>query len=362
MNRAGFALLALIAATSPALADGHHHHHSSKPAPVPAPTPAPPAPPPAPDEKPPPPPPPDDSASPWAKGVTDEQKQTAGNLLAEGNDLFVQNKYREALAKYADAIAVWDHPAIRFNMVRALIALERPLEAYENLEKALAYGKAPLEDQVYTEALNYQTLLEGQIANIDVSCKQAGVTITVDGEKFLDCPGAKSERILPGHHEVVGQKAGFLTETQDAVLLPGVKAPIDVSLRSLTEAAVTRTRWKTWKPWAVAGGGALLAGIGVLVDLKASSDLDAFYTAVDTTCAGDGCGPHELDHTLLPEEHSALLENKIAIGMMAVGGAAVATGVVLVIMNRPHTYVPEQPLVTPMVTSTSAGAQLLVHY
>ena len=75
----------------------------------------------------------------------------------------MSDKHREALAKYEDAVAVWDHPAIRFNMVRALIALDRPLEAYENLEKALAYGKDPLEDQVYSEAQNYQRLLEGLV-------------------------------------------------------------------------------------------------------------------------------------------------------------------------------------------------------
>src|SRR5687768_16838564 len=93
-----------------------------------------------------------DDETPWSQGVTAAQRETAQRLLEEGNDLFVENKHREALAKYEEAVASWDHPAIRFNMVRALIALDRPLEAYESVLKALAHGAAPLEPEVYTEA------------------------------------------------------------------------------------------------------------------------------------------------------------------------------------------------------------------
>jgi hypothetical protein len=60
--------------------------------------------------------------TPWSRGVTDAAKAQAQALLEEGNALIVQNLFREALAKYEAALAAWDHPAIRFNMVRALIA------------------------------------------------------------------------------------------------------------------------------------------------------------------------------------------------------------------------------------------------
>jgi hypothetical protein len=43
--------------------------------------------------------------------------------------------------------------------------------------------------------------------------------------------------------------------------------------------------------------------------------------------------------------------------MMSVGAAVVITGVTMVIMNRPQTYVPEssRPVVTPTVASGGAG-------
>src|SRR5512144_2903101 len=108
--------------------------------------------------------------SPWSVGVTEEQKAKSKELLDAGNALLLDKKYVEALDKYTAAVQVWDHPAIRFNMVRCLVQLGRNLEAYEDLEKALKYGQAPLEETVYAEALAYQKLLSTQIGDIKVTC------------------------------------------------------------------------------------------------------------------------------------------------------------------------------------------------
>src|SRR5689334_16489633 len=88
---------------------------------------------------------------PWAVGVSAEHKAQAQTLLEAGNAQFLERKYPEALATYQQALAIWDHPAIRFNVVRCLIQLGRPVEAYDNLEIALRYGEAPLESSVYEE-------------------------------------------------------------------------------------------------------------------------------------------------------------------------------------------------------------------
>jgi hypothetical protein len=289
-----------------------------------------------------PPPPQDDT--PWGKGVSAERKAAAQRSLGEGNDLFVQNKFREALAKYEEAVASWDHPAIRFNMVRTLIALDRPLDASKSLERALAFGKGPLEDSMYTEALNYQKLLAGQIAEYEVSCKQPGVKVKVNGESLLDCPGAKGKQTLPGNHVVVAAKAGFVTQTQDVVLLPGKKQPIVIELISLEKATLYKPRWKPWKPWAVVGGGAVLVGLGALLDLQANNDLDQLAAAVSAgcddvpgTCTADEYREIEYEQT----ESRAITKNRIAIGMMATGGAVVIGGIVAVILNRPRPYVSE---------------------
>ena len=300
----------------------------------------------------------DDTAAdpPWGRGVTAEQKARAHELLDQGNELFVHDDYAGALAKYKEAIASWDHPAIRFNMVRALIALDRPLEAADSLDKALAYGKAPLDDQLYAEALNYRTLLAGQLSTLEVSCTQDGVAVSVDGEAFVACPGTKTTRARPGAHVVVATRTGYLTTTRDVVLMPGAPTTVPMRVRSIAEATVMKTRWATWKPWAVVGAGVALAGIGGLVDLKARADLSDFDHDLDQNCQHTGCTTSQLGSL----GSTALVENKLAIATMIAGGAVVATGVALAIVNRPQPFIPadDHPVVVPVATPGGAGVMV----
>src|ERR1044071_9661205 len=125
------------------------------------------------------------AAQPWAQGVSDTQKAQAQKKLEEGNGLFLSRKYKEALEADEAATASWDHPAIRFNMVRCLIQLDRPVEASDELNKALKYGKDPFDQAIYNEALNYQKLLASQIAEVEISCKQGGAKVTLDGQALM---------------------------------------------------------------------------------------------------------------------------------------------------------------------------------
>lgn len=42
---------------------------------------------------------------PWSRGVSAASKATAQKLLEEGNQLFLANKYKEALDRYSEAVA-----------------------------------------------------------------------------------------------------------------------------------------------------------------------------------------------------------------------------------------------------------------
>lgn len=305
----------------------------------------------------------DEPETPWGKGVSGERRAAAQAKLADGNALFLQNRFREALAVYKEALQSWDHPAIRFNVVRCLIALDQPLDAFTNLERALAFGKEPFEEQIYTEALNYQRLLAGQIGELEVTCSQPGVEVKLDGKLFVQCPGKASSRAVPGIHVLVAQKAGHQTLTKDLVLLPGKKQTEAVQLETLADATEYRTRWATWQPWAVAGLGAAVAGVGFLVDQQGRSQLDQLRRAFAATCTATACTREQfeaLDYEAT--EQSAITKNRIGIGVMVAGGAIVAAGIVGVILNRPRPYVKERrgavtlaPALTP--TSASIGVQ-----
>lgn len=290
----------------------------------------------------------------WKRGVTPAQMETARKLLDEGNTFLLERDYAAALALYEKAIASWDHPAIRFNMVRCLIQLDRSVEASENLERALAYGAAPLEDTVYNEALAYQKLLANQVATIVVECKQAGVEVTLDGKPLLTCPGKHERRIAPGAHQLVGRKAGFLTRTAEVFALGGKRETVALSLDPVSARGKITHRWSTWVPWSVLGAGAAVTGGGFLVQRLSLNSRDEYQATLARDCKTEPCAPGYADE----QRQKAVLQNRIAIGLIGVGGATIVVSGVLLYMNRGRVVYPEaevMPTVTPVRGGGTVG-------
>ena len=294
-----------------------------------------------------------DDAQPWAVGVTAQQKASAQKLLDTGNAAFLENKYAEALESYKAALGIWDHPAIRFNVVRCLILLHREVEASENLEVALKYGAAPLEEAVYTEALAYQTLLANQVGTVDVRCDQTGVELTLDGQALGTCPGVQSRRVAPGPHQLVGVKHGFVTLTRQVLVRGGTHAEEAVSLVPFERSGKLVHRWPAWIPWVVFGGGAAVVGMGGAIDLVARESFRDYDNAVASECP-TGCasrpGNAQLLAQLASQKQGAQHIEDAAFGVMATGAAATAVGAVLLYMNRNHLVYADSmtPIVTPL--------------
>ena len=297
-----------------------------------------------------------DADTPWSRGVTDDAKAKAQALLEDGNALIVQNLFREALVTYEAALTAWDHPAIRFNMVRALIALDRPLEALDNLERALIYGAAPLGPEVFAEASTYQRLLAQQIGTLEVRCDQAGVTVSVDGEPLGPCPGAYPLRLRVGPHTIAADGADRLAITRREAVAAGANPPLDVHLTAIADATLTRQRWATWKPWAVAGGGLVVTGVGVVALLSARSLRDDYQAALTRECGELACQPDDLPVGTTDLLDRANFRSTAGIATVVIGGAAITAGVIMVVLNRPYTVLERSPTVS--LTPTAGGAML----
>ena len=285
-------------------------------------------------------------------------------LFEEGNKLFEDSQHAAALAKYREALKVWDHPAIRYNAAVALINLDQPLVAYENLELALKYGEAPLAPETYLQAVTYRKLLRGQLAELKVACAEPDAEVTLDGTSLFIAPGEASRWLSPGAHQLVARKAGFLTETRSVTLLAGRPDVESLALQEI-RSLPTRTvrRWAAWKPWAVLGGGALLALVGVPLILDAKSNFNAYDAMVTSACSG-GCPPGTLPPAASDAHDSGRLENVIAISLFSVGGALVAGGVAMLVLNQPRVVPAEEgahasiaPLIGPGVVGLSFAFQ-----
>jgi len=283
-----------------------------------------------------------DPDKPWAAGVPQEQQDKANALYEEGNQLFAQQAHAPALAKYKQAIALWDHPLIRFNMAVTEIRLDRVLEAADDLERALRYGDQPFTKELYQQALDYQKLLGGRVGYVEASCDATASHLLLDGRPWLDCPGKQKQRVLAGEHAVVGENEGYVTSSQRLVVAGGATASAKIVLVPLETAVVVTYRWPRWIPWTTLAGGAALAAVGGGVWLLGRNGMNQFDADYEAQCA-NGCEPGLTapEHrSLREEEDSAELKGKIGIGMVATGGAAAVAGAVLAIINRPSRVLP----------------------
>src|SRR5262245_59664312 len=148
---------------------------------------------------------------PWAAGVPAELQSKALLLYQQGNALFEQAKYLDALEAYQVALRSWDHPSIRYNAAVCLINLGRTVEAYDNLMAALRFGGEPLSSELQHQAQTYEAMLSAQLATLEVQCKEPAAKVSLDGSPLLECPGSKTRKVAPGHHELVAQKPGYET-------------------------------------------------------------------------------------------------------------------------------------------------------
>lgn len=293
---------------------------------------------------------------PWQIGVTADQKERARTALDAGNALFVQNLYREAIAAYREGLAQWNHPAIRFNLAKALIALDSPVEALAELDDAMQYGAKPLGD-VWSEAVNYRLLLHQQVGSLTVRCDQPGVAVLVDNAALAPCPTAAVSRVRPGHHTIVGRARGLLTFTRDETVIGGSASTIDVHLVSLRDATITRTRWATWKPWVVFGAGLAVAAAGVPVELDARGKLDDYRAALTSECGDLGCAGGKVTPRTAALDDQAHSLDRFGVGMMIAGGVGVAVGAALLVLNRPHSEIPRDEItLVPFVGAQASGA------
>ncbi len=285
---------------------------------------------------------------PWTVGVTDDQKTQAKTLLDEGNVLLLDKKYVDALAKYTAAVGVWDHPAIRFNMVRCLIQLDRLVEATENLEKALKYGAAPLEETVYQEALSYQKLLANQTGTVEIECKQEGVALTLDGKPLGTCPVKQTQRLATGNHQLVGTKPGLMARTVELVVFGGKTERASITLDPIGKHARVVHRFPNYVPWIAFAAGAAFVGAGTLLQLNASSQMENYNLRIDEICTRrcPSSGPGAVPDNIEDIRRGAELKSGFGVGFLVVGTAGVATGAVLMYLNRGRTIYPES--ITPL--------------
>ena len=187
-------------------------------------------------------------SKPWYQGVSVADQDRAKGLFGEGVALHKQLFYAEAIAKYKEALSHWDHPDIHYNLARAYISQGKPVEAYGSLQSSMKFGKISLTEQDWATAKEYQTLLEGQLARVQVKCATENAVVTVDDQELFRGPGEKELLVVPGPHRVIARKDGYMDADEWLQINPGETKSLELNPLSL--ALVSRLEVSCTEPGA----------------------------------------------------------------------------------------------------------------
>jgi tetratricopeptide (TPR) repeat protein len=311
---------------------------------------------------------------PWAVGISPEQQKAALAKFREANEMLNNGLFARAANAYKEALKSWPHPAIHYNLALALMNVDQPIEAYDNLERSMLYGEqGPLEKDKFEHAKEYMVLLEKQIANIEVSCDKPGAKVSVDGKEVFVAPGTFKSRVRIGKHTFVAEKTGYSTRINAPFIGPGDNFRIELKLYTAEELTRYNRRWDaTWMPWTVIGVGVALGVAGVAMELSATSAYKDYDKAVEACNMNNAGCPTDAAITDLRDSG----DSKKSLGYVLYGAAGVTAvaGIVLAVMNRqqPYQIRPEdlqeeqaragKVSFTPIVSPTMAGAMVQGHF
>jgi hypothetical protein len=277
--------------------------------------------------------------NPWSVGVSNEKRVQAEVLFKEGNAFLKESIFVSAVAKYREALKLWFHPNIQYNLALALMNLDQPIEVYQHLHGAVRFGAAPLGQERFEHAKNYLVLLEKQVARVKVRCMTTGATVEMDGKRLIAAPGQYEGLVRPGIHTLVAQRDGFVTNQSVRMLEGGKTTEVELELKTLDDLTRYERRWASWVPWTVLGTGVAVAAAGGAFQYLASHKVDSVNQESKALCP-TGCSTEPSSLASLRTEAAGM--QKVAVGAYAVGGAGVVVGGVLAYLNRAravaHTY------------------------
>jgi hypothetical protein len=270
---------------------------------------------------------------PWADGVSPAAQAAAKKLFEQGNDHLSDSLFSKAIESYRAALERWDHPAIQFNLALALENLDRPLAQREALKRATEYGVDPLDEAKYASAQQKLERLETkQLARLEVTCDVSGAAIIVGSQRVATCPKTYSVYVEPAEYTIIATKPGYVKATETRRLFAGQHEVVELKLYTEADLTGYRRRWHPRTPWIWVGSGLAAGAIGGTLLWRATANLSAFDQAIAD------CGGCEPDAEMSALRDRGNLYSTLSIITLGVGAATAATGLVMVIMNRPKSY------------------------
>jgi tetratricopeptide (TPR) repeat protein len=298
---------------------------------------------------------------PWARGVSEADQTAAADLFDQGNALLENSLFMKAVEQYEQALRLWDHPSIHYNLALALVNLNEPLRLHHHLMEALRYDGQPLDASKLGRLKDLLKVVERQLVRVRITCDTPGATVQLDGTALFVGPGHHETFVLPGEYTFTVTREGYPPNERKRMGSAGEVLVLDYRLYTQEELTRYHRPWPAWRPWAVVGAGVALSGGGLLLHSRANEKYRLFDEAIARCSSannGRGCLPSP---EMLNDQSRGNTFQSAALGTFSVGGAALALGLTLAYFNRLQAEVispddHEKSLnITPVVGRTQNG-------
>jgi tetratricopeptide (TPR) repeat protein len=271
---------------------------------------------------------------PWAQGVSETNQAMAAAYFEQGNALLENALLQKAIERYEQALELWSHPSIHYNLALALVNLNEPLKLHQHLMEALRYEGQPLDAAKINRIRDLLQVVERQLVRVKITCDVPGATVRLDGTDLFVAPGQYEAFLLPDEYTFTIVKKGYPPNERKRTGSAGEVLVLDYRLYTQAEMTRYHRPWPVWRPWAVVGAGVVLSGSGLLFHNRATERYRAFDEAVLRCSSANndrGCLPGP---ELLTEKARGNTLQRASLGTFSVGGAALALGLTLVYFNQ----------------------------
>ena len=286
---------------------------------------------------------------PWAVGVSTDDRSAATELFAVGNRALDVGDFGGAEESFMNALDHWNHPAIQYNLVLALIGKkDDPVRIYKALKEAIRFGEPPLEPTRYKQALQYEAIYSNQLATLELRCDAPDTKVTVDGRLVLTGPGHFKDFVTVGEHRVSATKNGYIAINKTLKLKTDDAMKMDLVMYTLADRTRYERHFKPWLPWTTAGSGVAVLAVAATLHYLSLENRTSYQKNVERDCP-EGCRAG-YDKSLL--ERADLQQTSAYIGY-GLGGVVAAAGALMIYLNQPRKIVEIDDLTDTPLESTA---------
>jgi hypothetical protein len=303
---------------------------------------------------------------------SDLDRSMARSLAAEGYEALIAKRYQTAEDRLRRADALVHAPTIVVDHARALVGLGRLLEARERYQLVIREGvdpKAPPSwKQALADAEKEDAALDARFAWLVVRVDgPSNPQVTVDSATIpVSALGAR-RAIDPGLRVVRVSADGYVSAEQSVTLREGEERELAFVLRppasddlseperqqpsTVISTERTRIRWPVWAAFGAGGAGLIVGSVTGALAIGAHSDLKS-------QCGTERCRPSSAEEKRRMDGDVGryrTLGTLSGVGF-AIGVAGAATGVVLLLTDKPKKETAALPLV-PLIGPGTVGLQ-----